>query len=101
MKVTLPGEKLRKIILAPHVSEKATNAMINNQHVFRVLPAATSRQVRQAIETCFDVKVKKVNLVNVKGKRKGTGRNRGRRIHWKKAYVSLQQGYSINLTGSD
>jgi len=101
MKVTLPTEKARKVIVAPHVSEKSTNAMVANQHVFRVLPGATRNEVRRAVEICFDVKVKKVNLLNVKGKRKGAGRRRGRRVNWKKAYVALQPGYSINLTGSD
>ena len=83
MKVTLPTEKARKVIVAPHVSEKSTNAMVANQHVFRVLPGATRNEVRRAVETCFDVKVKKVNLLNVKGKRKGAGRRRGRRVNWK------------------
>ena len=102
MKVVLPGERMRsRVIVAPHVSEKATNAMRDNQYVFRVFPSATRVEVRAAVETYFDVKVKKVNLLRVRGKRKGQGRNKGRRIHWKKAYVSLEPGYSINLTSSE
>ena len=101
MKVTLHGEKLYKAIIAPHVSEKATNVMRDNQHVFRVLPDATRAQVRAAVEHTFDVKVTKVNLVRVKGKRKGTGRSAGRRAHWKKAYVSLAPGNTLNLTASE
>ncbi len=101
MKVTLPDERLHKAIIAPHVSEKATNVMRDNQHVFRVLPDATRAQVRAAIENAFDVKVTKVNLVRVRGKRKGSGRSRGRRVDWKKAYVTLAAGNSINLTASE
>ena len=101
MKVTLPGERLHKAIIAPHVSEKATNVMRDNQHVFRVSPDATRAQVRAAVESAFDVKVAKVNLLRVKGKRKGSGRSKGRRVNWKKAYVSLEAGNSINLTASE
>lgn len=101
MKAILPGENLYKAIIAPHVSEKATNVMRDNQHVFRVAPAATRAQVRAAVEHTFEVKVTKVNLLRVKGKRKGAGRSAGRRAHWKKAYVTLAPGNTLNLTASE
>ncbi len=95
-------DRFSQVLLSPHISEKATGlAETIRQHVFRVVPAATKDEVRQAIELFFNVKVADVNLLNMKGKRKGMGRTRGRRKRWKKAYVTLQEGYDIQLTGTE
>lgn len=71
------------------------------QHVFMVLPQATKSVVRMAVEKMFDVEVESVNIVNVKGKRKGAGRRRGRRNDRKKAYVTLAEGHDIQLGGGE
>lgn len=90
--------RISQILLAPHVSEKSTGvAESNRQHVFRVLPSASKEEVRVAVESFFDVKVVAVNLLNVKGKRKGMGRRVGKRKDWKKAYVTLRAGDDIHL----
>ena len=59
-----------QIILRPWVTEKATSLMENNQYVFEVAVEANKIQIRQAIEAIFDVRVKAVNTINVKGKLK-------------------------------
>ena len=89
---------LLSLILAPHVSEKATlKTESDRQYVFRVVRGADKAQVKKAIELAFSVKVEKVNLLNVKGKEKRFGRFMGKRSDWKKAYVKLQPGFSIEL----
>lgn len=92
-------ERLYQVILAPHISEKSARAAEHNQHVFRVATDATKYEVKKAVETAFDVKVDRVRIANVKGKTKGQGRLQGHRSDWRKAYVSLQEGQEIELSG--
>ena len=92
-------ERIYQVILAPHISEKSAMAAEYNQHVFRVAVDATKFEVKKAVEAAFDVKVDRVRIANVKGKTKGQGRLQGRRSNWRKAYVSLQEGQEIELSG--
>lgn len=95
-------ERITQVLRAPRVSEKATLlADAHRQHVFQVAPGATRDEIREAVETLFDVKVARVNVMNVRGKRKGFGKRRGRRRDWKKAYVMLREGHDIQLGGSE
>lgn len=91
-------ERLMKVLLAPHVSEKSTVvADTVRQHVFKVLPDATKLEVKRAVELLFSVQVSQVRVLNVKGKLKRQGKSRGRRSDWKKAYVKLAPGNDISL----
>ena len=91
-------ERLLKILLAPHVSEKSNRAAEqHNQVVFKVLRDATKPEIKGAVESLFNVKVKDVTVVNVKGKRKRFGAVYGQRSDWKKAYVSLEAGHEIDF----
>ncbi|CAB1274811.1 50S ribosomal protein L23 [Candidatus Nitrosacidococcus tergens] len=93
-------EKLTKIILTPLLSEKSTFvAEKYNQIVFKVEKSSSKREIKSAIELLFSVKVSKIHTVLMKGKRKKFGRYIGYRGDWKKAYVSLRSGYSIDFTG--
>lgn len=95
-------ERLMQILLAPHVSEKSTRlAESANQVVFRVVRDARKIEIRRAVEKLFNVEVESVQVTNVKGKRKGTGRRIGRRSDWKKAYVRLKEGHDIDFLGID
>ena len=92
--------RLAQVLLAPVISEKATQvAEKHNQVLFKVLRDATKPEVKAAVELMFKVEVEAVNLVNVKGKAKRFGRNMGRRDHVKKAYVSLKAGQELNFSG--
>ncbi|KKN41515.1 hypothetical protein LCGC14_0722740 [marine sediment metagenome] len=94
------SERLTKIILGPVVAEKASRvAEQNNQVVLKVLPNANKIEIKQAVETLFDVKVAAVSTTNVKGKVKRTGRVMGKRSDWKKAYVTLADGADLNFLG--
>ena len=83
------------VILSPVVTEKATIASEQNKVLFKVAAKATKPQIKEAIEKLFDVKVKSVNTLHVKGKWKIRGRTIGRTQEWKKAMVTLAEGNTI------
>jgi len=87
-----------QIIIRPVISEKSYNLIeTDGQYTFQVDRRANKNQIKQAVETAFDVKVSKVNTVNVKSKPKRQGLMRGRTASWKKAVVRLQPGDRIDL----
>ena len=89
--------KLLNVIRAPLVSEKTARLQETNQYVFEVASGATKADVKSAVESLFNVKVEAVNVLNVKGKNK-TFRNRaGTRGDWRKAYVRLADGQTIDV----
>ncbi len=91
-------EQLMNILLAPHVTEKTSLVMQNhNQYAFRVRRSATKPQIRAAVELMFEVKVSGVQVVNETGKTRKFGKTIGRTQDWKKAYVSLAAGQTIDL----
>jgi large subunit ribosomal protein L23 len=93
--------RLMQVLLSPHVSEKATRlAEKHSQIVFRVAKNATKAEVAKAVELMFDVKVKAVQVSNVKGKTRKFRQVTGRRPDWKKAYVSLAEGHDIDFLGA-
>lgn len=79
------------IILRPVITEKSTNLMDDKKYTFNVLLTATKTQVRDAVEEIFDVKVKKVNIMNVRGKDKRVGRYSGKTSRTRKAIVTLTE----------
>jgi large subunit ribosomal protein L23 len=93
-------ERLMGVLLAPHVSEKSALAAEKaNQIVFRVRRDSTKPEIKAAVELMFEVKVDAVRVVNVAGKAKRFGGRPGRRSDFKKAYVSLAEGQSIDFAG--
>jgi len=95
-------ERLMKVLLSPVVSEKSSRvADANRQFVFKVLPGASKPEIRDAVELMFDVKVKGVQVANVQGKVKRFGQTMGRRVNWKKAYVTLAEGHDIDFMGKE
>jgi large subunit ribosomal protein L23 len=94
------NEKLFHVIVAPHVSEKSSRlADKYRQIVLEVRRTATKPEIKQAVESLFNVQVESVTVVNVGGKVKQTGRMSGRRKDWKKAYVRLKPGQDIDFLG--
>jgi large subunit ribosomal protein L23 len=91
--------KLYSVIRAPRVSEKTVRAQeTSNQYAFEVATDATKADIKIAVEKLFDVKVQSVNVLNVKGKNKAFRNRNGRRGDWRKAYVTLAEGQSIDVT---
>ena len=89
--------KLLSVIRAPLVSEKTARLQETNQYVFEVASTATKTDVKSAVESLFKVNVEAVNVVNVKGKNKTFRYRAGRRGDWRKAYVRLAEGQSIDV----
>lgn len=95
-------ERLLTVIIGPHISEKATAlAEKGSQVVFKVRRDATKPEIKEAIETLFEVSVDKVHTVNQVGKVKRSGRVVGQRSAWKKAYVRLAEGHDIDFIGAE
>jgi large subunit ribosomal protein L23 len=86
-----------EVLLAPVVSEKSYSLIEERKYVFRVHPDAHRTQVRQAVETLFDVHVEGVNILKVQPKPKRRGLIKGIKPGWKKAIVQLREGESIEI----
>lgn len=87
----------REIIIAPLVTEKTNDLKEKNTYVFKVKKTANKTAIKQAVEKIFNVKVKNVNTINTKPKKKRVGRYSGMTKAYKKAFVSLEEGSSIDL----
>ncbi len=86
------------VLREPIITEKSTELTEQNKYVFEVDPRVNKLQIREAIEIAFSVQVAKVNVINVRGATKRIGRGRpGRERGWKKAIVTLGDGYEIRL----
>ena len=95
-------ERLMTVLIGPHLSEKSTRVgEKHNQVVFRVRRDATKAEIRAAVEAMFEVEVDRVQVVNQQGKQKRFGRTMGKRVDWKKAYVSLAEGHDLDFLGID
>jgi large subunit ribosomal protein L23 len=93
------AERILMVLREPHTSEKATRIADKlKQFTFKVLKTATKLEIKQAVEHMFNVKVKNVTVVNVRGKQKRFKQTSGKRSDWKKAFVSLQPNYDIDFT---
>jgi large subunit ribosomal protein L23 len=97
-KPALSKDQLYGVILSPVITEKATHGSQHNQVTFRVRTDASKPVIRAAIEGLFNVKVKAVNTVNVRGKTKRFRGHLGHRSDYKKAIVSLAEGHTIDVT---
>ncbi len=86
------------VILSPVITEKATKLTETNQVVFRVTLDATKPAIAKAVADLFKVKVKAVNTITVKGKKKLFRGKPFRRSDYKKAIVTLEEGQQIDVT---
>ena len=98
MKTQVKDPRYYDVILSPIVTEKATAASEHNQVMFRVRRDATKPEIKEAVEKLFDVKVKRVNTLVKKGKKKVFRGVRGMQGDVKKAIVTLVEGHSIDIT---
>jgi large subunit ribosomal protein L23 len=90
--------QLHDILLRPLVTEKSVGMEeAENTYTFQVGDSANKHQIQQAVESFFGVKVLDVRTSRVRGKVKRFGRHHGKRSNWKKAYVKLADGDSIDL----
>ncbi|MFF5481319.1 50S ribosomal protein L23 [Streptomyces sp. NPDC012935] len=101
--VVTPASKaftdLRDILIKPVVSEKSYALLDDNKYTFVVAPGSNKTQIKQAVETVFEVKVTGVNTINRQGKRKRTKTGFGQRAGTKRAIVTLAEGDRIDIFG--
>ena len=86
------------VIVAPIITEKATTSSEHNQVIFKVAMRATKPQIKEAVEKLFDVKVKAVNTLVRKGKKRNFRNVSGQLSDTKKAIVTLEEGHRIDVT---
>ncbi len=101
---------INKVIIGPLLTEKGSVLTQSfNKYLFRVEKASNKIEIKKAVESKFNVKVKKVSVINVKGKLKSmsvkssgrTIRTQGKKSSWKKAIVTLQKDNTIDLTNME
>ena len=86
------------VIKKPHVTEKTSLGSDSTNTVSLVVDREANKiEIKQAVETLFKIKVSDVRTVNVAGKMKRFGKTSAKRSNWKKAYVTLQEGQSIDF----
>ena len=88
------------IIIRPVITEQSMDGTADKKYVFMVALDANKVEIRQAIEAIFNVKVVKVNTLNVKSKPKRVRYQEGRTRTWKKAMVTLAEGETIEIFAS-
>ena len=89
---------LYRAVVRPVVTEKSSAAYAaRREYAFVVDPAATKLQIREAVEQMFDVRVRKVRTAQQRKRLRSMGKTRGTRAKWKKAYVSLHEGDTIEI----
>lgn len=94
-------ERLLQVLVEPRMTEKATRVADKySQYVFKVLTDATKPEIREAVEQLFNVKVSSVQVTNVRTRVKQFRGRAGVRQAWKKAYVTLKDGFSIDFLGA-
>ncbi len=93
-------KEIYDILIRPLLTEKGTNLQESaNVYLFEVHPNATKVEIKDAVEKVFNVRVERVRTMNILGKAKRFRRSLGRRRSWKKAYVTLKEGDTINFYG--
>ena len=86
-----------EVLRRPIVTEKSTMLATLGKYVFEVSPGANKLQIQEAVEKAFDVHVRAVNVMRVRGKPSKRGRTVSRAPDWKKAIVTLQAGEQIQV----
>ena len=88
---------LYEVLRRPLITEKNTDLQAQGKYAFEIAQEANKRQVKQAVEKAFKVKVTAVNVLTVPGKRRRVGRRQVLTPSWKKAIVTLQPGDKIGF----
>ena len=94
----MKSERKYDVVRRPFITEKSTRGSEWNQITFEVADWANKKQIKSAVEELFDVKVKSVNTLRLKGKVKRFRGRPGRRPDVKKAIVTLEEGQMLDVT---
>jgi large subunit ribosomal protein L23 len=91
------SENAYRLLLSPHITEKATVLAEANKYVFKVFPEANKSEIKKAVENIYGVNVKGVRVLNVLKKKRRVGRQTGWTKGYKKAIVEVKQGQKIEI----
>jgi len=92
-------KSLYSVVKAPLISEKSTREAVLRKYTFWVDVNANKIEIKRAVEKVYNVKVDRVNSILIKGKMKRVRSNQaGKTVDWKKATVTLKEGFEIKLT---
>ena len=89
--------EMKDVLVRPIVTEKSTTNLPENTFAFQVGLGANKVQIKRAVERFYGVRVRTVRTLVVRGKMKRFGRRQAKRSNWKKAYVTLADGHTINI----
>jgi large subunit ribosomal protein L23 len=89
--------QVKDVLVRPLITEKSSSRLAERTYAFEVSLDAAKGDVHSAIEQFFGVEVASVRTLVVRGKVKRAGRHMGKRKNWKKAYVTLTPGHSLNF----
>ncbi|QQG45024.1 MAG: 50S ribosomal protein L23 [Candidatus Sungiibacteriota bacterium] len=92
------GKIVLGVLVAPHITEKSTALSKYNKYIFKVTLRANKILTKQAVEAKYGVRVESVRVLNTSGKERRRGRIIGHKPGFKKAVVTLAEGYNIELT---
>lgn len=91
-------KKILNIIYTPHISEKITMlTKKNNTIALKVNKKSNKIEIKQAVQKIFSIKVKHVNTLKIKGKKKKQGKKTHKQKDWKKAYISIKKGQNVDF----
>lgn len=91
-------KKILNTIYTPHISEKITIlTKKNNTIVLKVNKKSNKLEIKKAVQKIFSIKVKSVNTLKIKGKKKKQGKKISKQKDWKKAYISIKKGQNIDF----
>jgi len=86
-----------KVLKSPHVTEKASDLVGQNQYVFKIWEGRNKKEVQRAVEDVFGVDVVSVNIVNIPRKKRRIGRTEGIKSGYKKAIVKIRKDQKIEI----
>lgn len=91
-------ERLLKVLLSPHISEKSSISMEKfNTVILKVSRNSTKREIKHAVQNLFNIKVDSVKTAHVKGKKKRQSNRIVYRSDWKKAYIKVKKGQNLHF----
>ncbi len=92
-----PNSLAWKVLVEPHVTEKATFLAEKNEYAFIVSKSANKIEVRRAIEDIYEVDVEGVRIINIPGKKRRIGKVQGFKSGYKKAIIKIKKGQEIEV----
>lgn len=85
------------IIRYPIITDKTTKDLENNKYYFKVTKRSTKEQIKKTIENVFEVKIRRINTLNIAPKTRTIGKSKGKIAQYKKAIIQLHENYTIKL----